>query len=229
MAAFLLFCQSSMGIRSFQNRRKTAQNNSRTVALIFEQLLSHCRDGLHLTSFAVIWSCFFPGNKSRCAIYMKNISRKRCSINKLDWFVQVSTCIIDKTSIENFFNNEIHEQTRKFLKVAALTDGIASGISVWFVVSSDCLAFLASWRLVPRYWTAKTPRTPRGRFSIFHNRKIKKFKNFLKNEKELQDQQLANPVFWKSFWKNKKSSDSSTKIFYRVVTLTDGMARKFAV
>jgi hypothetical protein len=30
---------------------------------------------------------------------------------------------------------------------------------------------------------------------LFHHRKIKKFKNLLKNEKEPQDQQLANLVF----------------------------------
>ena len=30
--------------------------------------------------------------------------------------------------------------------------------------------------------------------SLFHHRKLKKFKKFLKNEKELQGQQLANPV-----------------------------------
>jgi len=43
-----------------------------------------------------------------------------------------------------FFNHEIHEKARNFFyRVVALTDGIASGILVWFVVSSDCLAFLA--------------------------------------------------------------------------------------
>jgi hypothetical protein len=39
-AVFPLFCQSRMCIRSFQNRGKTAQNNSRTVVLIFERFLS---------------------------------------------------------------------------------------------------------------------------------------------------------------------------------------------
>ena len=39
LAAFPLFCQSRMCIRSFQNRGKAAQNNSRTVVLIFERLL----------------------------------------------------------------------------------------------------------------------------------------------------------------------------------------------
>jgi hypothetical protein len=33
--------------------------------------------------------------------------------------------------------------TKIFYRVVALTDGIASGISAWFVVSSNCLASLA--------------------------------------------------------------------------------------
>ena len=40
LAAFPLACQSRMRIRSFQDRGKTAQNNSGTVALIFERLLT---------------------------------------------------------------------------------------------------------------------------------------------------------------------------------------------
>ena len=43
LAAFLLLCQSRMCIRDFQDRRKTAQNNSRAVALIFEQLQEQMR------------------------------------------------------------------------------------------------------------------------------------------------------------------------------------------
>ena len=45
------------------------------------------------------------------------------------------------------FNHEIHEKVRNFFcRAVALTDGLASGIAVWFVAFSDCLAFLASLR-----------------------------------------------------------------------------------
>jgi len=54
------------------------------------------------------------------------------------------------------------------------------------------------WRLggsMTRNQPPSAPRTPRGRFSISHQRKIKNLKKILKNAKEHQSQQLANLVF----------------------------------
>jgi hypothetical protein len=59
--------------------------------------------------------------------------------------------------LEIAFLKNLSEKTRSwaivlrkfFIGVAALTDEIARGFAVWLAAFSDCLAFLASWRLIP--------------------------------------------------------------------------------
>jgi hypothetical protein len=66
------------------------------------------------------------------------------------------------------------------------------GLVFWFLRLLGVLGALGG--SMSRNQPPRAPRTPRGRFSISQHRKIKKFKMILKNEKELQGQQLANLI-----------------------------------
>jgi len=85
-----------------------------------------------------------------------------------------------------FFNHEPHEKARKFIGVAALTDEIALPK---FLRDKTGFTFSVGGDMERRRLAGMKPA------SLSHHRKIKKFKKFLKNEKEPQGQQLANLVF----------------------------------
>jgi hypothetical protein len=54
--------------------------------------------------------------------------------------------------LKHFFNHEPHEQTRKFrMGAVALTNEMACGFAVWFVVSPIAWRPWRPWRLFPRH------------------------------------------------------------------------------